>query len=58
MSRCPFCDTILPDAWVKKQGATLMGKASGQAKARSSAKARAAAEIGWKKRRKAKRKKK
>ena len=54
MSRCPYCDKILPDNWLKAQGAALMGKASGQAKARSSETARIAAEIGWKKRKKKK----
>jgi hypothetical protein len=56
MSRCPFCDTILPDDWVKQQGAALMGKMGGPTKARSSESARAAARIGWKKRKKAKKK--
>jgi len=55
MSRCPFCGKILPDDWLKAEGASLMGKSGGPAKARSSASASAAAQIGWQKRRKAKR---
>lgn len=35
MARCPYCGKVLKDRWVKKQGAALMGKASGAAKARS-----------------------
>jgi hypothetical protein len=37
MSRCYHCGKILSDAWVKKQGAALMGKASGESKRRSTA---------------------
>lgn len=37
MAKCPFCNHILEDVWLKKIGATLMGKASGVSKARSNA---------------------
>jgi hypothetical protein len=47
MARCPYCDHILEDTWVKKIGASLMGKAGGANKARPSA--RAAAKKRWKK---------
>jgi hypothetical protein len=45
MARCPFCKHILPDKWVRKQGAALMGKTGGEAKARNNA--RAAALARW-----------
>ena len=45
--RCPYCDHVLEDAWVKKMGAALMGKASGEAKSRGSAVARGAAKKRW-----------
>jgi hypothetical protein len=36
-TRCPFCDAILDDDWVKKAGASVMGRVGrGEAKARSS----------------------
>jgi hypothetical protein len=35
--RCPFCNAILDERWVRKCGASLMGKAGGAAKARSTA---------------------
>jgi hypothetical protein len=47
MPICPFCKKILPDDWVKRQGAALMGKASGQSKARSRAQAKAASRKRW-----------
>jgi hypothetical protein len=47
MARCPFCNEILSDAWLKKMGATLMGKASGESKARSSEVTSAAASKRW-----------
>src|SRR4029077_1777885 len=47
MAKCPYCDHILEDEWLKKVGATLMGKTGGAAKARPSA--RAAAKKRWKK---------
>jgi hypothetical protein len=38
MAKCPFCHRILSDAWVKKEGASLMGKsAKGKAKRRKNA---------------------
>jgi len=37
---------VLSDTWVKKNGASLMGKSGGKAKARSNA--RAAANARWK----------
>jgi hypothetical protein len=48
MARCPFCDEILSDDWVRKQGASLMGKKSGENKARTSEIAAAAATQRWK----------
>jgi hypothetical protein len=47
MPRCPFCKKILSDDWIKHEGAALMGKASGQSKARSRAQAKAASRIRW-----------
>jgi len=47
MSRCPYCDKILPDDWVKHNGAALMGKARGKRKARISQKASRAALTRW-----------
>lgn len=47
MSRCYHCGEILSDEWVRKQGASLMGKKGGQAKARSSEQARAANKVRW-----------
>jgi hypothetical protein len=47
MSRCPFCNHILEDKWLKKQGASLMGKASGEAKARTRDQASAASRVRW-----------
>lgn len=42
--RCPHCDKILSDAWVKRAGATLMGMAAaGKSKARPRGVAQAAA---------------
>lgn len=49
MARCPKCQAILPDEWVKSQGAALMGRSKGKAKARRSEIARAAAERRWSK---------
>lgn len=50
MARCPKCGEILDDAWVKKAGATLMGKSGGANKARNNA--QAAAKKRWKKEKK------
>jgi hypothetical protein len=47
MPKCPFCKKILSDDWVKREGAALMGKASGQSKARSRAQAKAASRERW-----------
>jgi hypothetical protein len=47
MARCPFCNKILSDVWIKHEGAALMGKASGQSKARSRAQAKAASRTRW-----------
>jgi hypothetical protein len=47
MARCYHCGKILEDAWLKRQGAALMGKTSGQAKARSPELARKAALARW-----------
>lgn len=50
--RCPHCDKILNDAWVKRAGATLMGMAAaGKSKARSSEQAAYASNIRWSKER-------
>jgi len=46
MAKCPNCGVVLSDTWVKKNGASLMGKSGGKAKARSNA--RAAANARWK----------
>jgi hypothetical protein len=36
--RCPFCDEVLEETWVKKMGASLMGRSGrGESKVRSSA---------------------
>jgi predicted phage gp36 major capsid-like protein len=45
--KCPFCDHILEDAWVKKMGASLMGKASGESKARGHSVTSQAAAKRW-----------
>jgi hypothetical protein len=38
MAKCPHCQQILSDEWVKKEGASLMGKsAKGKAKRRKNA---------------------
>jgi hypothetical protein len=46
MAKCPFGHRILSDAWVKKEGASLMGKsAKGKAKRRKNA--QEAARMRW-----------
>ncbi len=45
--RCPHCDHILSDEWLKKVGASLMGKKGGAAKARSREQTQAAARSRW-----------
>jgi hypothetical protein len=47
VARCYHCGKILEDAWLKRQGAALMGKASGESKARSPEMARKAALARW-----------
>jgi hypothetical protein len=47
MPKCPHCGKILSDDWVKREGAALMGKASGRSKARSRAQAKAASRARW-----------
>lgn len=38
MARCPKCDAVLSDEWIKSEGASLMGKAAkGKAKKRKTA---------------------
>jgi hypothetical protein len=54
IARCPFCNEILDDAWVKSQGASLMGKEGGKVKKRANA--REASQIRWAKDRAAKKK--
>ena len=48
MARCPHCNEILEDAWLKKIGATLMGKQGGSTKVRPRPLARKAAKARWK----------
>ena len=45
MARCYHCGKILSDDWMKKQGASLMGKTGGEAKARANS--REAARARW-----------
>jgi hypothetical protein len=52
MARCPFCNSILPDEWLKSSAASLMGKARGLNKARTSEQAREVANARWSKWRK------
>jgi hypothetical protein len=47
MARCYHCGKVLEDDWLKRQGAALMGKTSGEKKARSSEQARQAALKRW-----------
>jgi hypothetical protein len=47
MARCYHCGKVLDDAWLKREGAALMGKASGERKARSPELARKAALARW-----------
>jgi hypothetical protein len=55
MARCPHCHQILSDKWLKREGASLMGKArSGAAKARSKEKSTGAALLRWDQERKKK----
>jgi hypothetical protein len=46
MAKCPHCNKILSDEWVKKEGASLMGKsAKGKSKRRKNA--QEAARLRW-----------
>jgi len=47
MARCPYCDHVLSDNWIRKNGASLLGKSGGKAKARNNASD--AARVRWKK---------
>jgi hypothetical protein len=49
MAKCPYCNHVLEDFWLKKMGASLMGKSSGASKARSRAVTSAAAKKRWRK---------
>jgi hypothetical protein len=50
MARCPHCNAVLADNWIKAMGASLMGKSGGRNKARSTASA--AARARWDKKKK------
>ena len=50
MSRCIHCGKILPDEWIIREGASLMGRRG--EKSRSPEKARKAAQARWAKERK------
>jgi len=52
MIRCPHCHKVLSEGWLKKIGASLMGRSGGEAKARSEKVARAAAQARWAKQKK------
>jgi hypothetical protein len=52
MSRCIHCGKILPDDWIIREGASLMGRRG--EKARSPEKARLAAQARWAKEKKKK----
>jgi hypothetical protein len=52
MIRCPFCNEPLDERWLRKAGASLLGKTTGPTKAR--AKARQASLVRWQRVRKAK----
>lgn len=46
--RCPVCDAVLEHAWVKKMGASLMGRSGrGESKARGSVTTTAGAIKRW-----------
>jgi hypothetical protein len=48
MARCYHCGAILSDDWIRKQGASLMGKKGGETKARTREQAKAAGKARWK----------
>jgi hypothetical protein len=50
MSKCYHCGKILADAWIIKEGASIMGRTGGQTKRRKNA--REAALTRWKQARK------
>jgi hypothetical protein len=52
MAKCPMCGKILEDAWLKKVGATLMGKSSSPGKGYTRLTSQAAARKRWSKARK------
>jgi hypothetical protein len=54
MSRCYHCGKILSDEWIKREGARMMGKTSGESKARNREAASKAAKSRWAKRKKPK----
>lgn len=45
--KCYHCGKVLEDAWLRKAGASMLGRASGEAKRRSPTKARKAARKRW-----------
>jgi hypothetical protein len=47
MSCCPHCGEALSDDWIKRQGASLMGKSGGKSKARATERMQAAALKRW-----------
>jgi hypothetical protein len=53
LARCPHCDKVLSDDWIRENGASLLGRAGGRAKARNAEQARAAAQARWTKAKKA-----
>jgi hypothetical protein len=44
--RCPHCNHILSDAWLRKVGASLMGKVGGSVKRRRTS-GKVAAQARW-----------
>lgn len=54
MSKCYHCGKVLSDDWIRKQGASLLGKKGGTNKARSREQAQAASRARWEKARKKK----
>jgi hypothetical protein len=46
MARCPHCDHILNDDWLRKVGASLMGKKGGSCKRRATS-GKVAAQARW-----------
>lgn len=52
MARCYHCGKVLSDDWIRKQGASLLGRKGGLVKARTSEQAREASRVRWNKVRK------